>query len=129
MSDDSVTAKDPLADLHPELQKMIPAKEVIYDAIMGKIEPELLSSNLSALTEKYKDESAEDRKARMQKYKAAFTAYDKAFQEWIAKLGDAVTEERKDAFEKAELGSREEDAGQMSNLESAFETADPPSHS
>jgi len=46
----------------------------IYDRIMTGIEPELTTEQLPTLSEKYKDETDEQKQARADRYNAAFDA-------------------------------------------------------
>ena len=48
----------------------------LYDFIMQTIEPDLLSSTIGTLDEKYAGESATDRNARLFRYKKAFEDFD-----------------------------------------------------
>ena len=52
----------------------------LYDAIMREIEPELLPGALAGLEGKYAGETREEQELRMQRYQAAFDAFDAALQ-------------------------------------------------
>lgn len=115
--------QDPLAGLDPKIRAMVPPGVDIYDALMGEIEPELLSVNLPVLDRVYAKESKADRAKRMQRYKKAFEQYDLAFQSWLGQLNKEVDEQRRDAFEKAETQMASIDAGLLSKIESSMDEA------
>jgi hypothetical protein len=52
--------------------------EWVYDEIMRHIEPDLLTAEIAGHPQKYRDETAEQRVARMAHYDKAFAAYDAA---------------------------------------------------
>jgi len=52
--------------------------DALYDSIMAKIEPELLTANLPKIKELTQRETVEQRTARAQRYSQAFAAYDAA---------------------------------------------------
>jgi len=108
------------AALDPELAALIPSGSEIYDSLMEPIEKELLSKNLSSLEEKYKDESEEDKKKRMSRYRKAFAEYDKAYEKWINNLRGAVKQERSEAYRAAEENQKEEDSSLLTDLEAQF---------
>ena len=53
----------------------------LYDQIMGQIEPDLLSGSIPLLDEKYKSETPEQHKERMNAYEQAFKIFDEVFKE------------------------------------------------
>lgn len=106
--------------LDPKLAALIPSGSEVYDAIMGKIEPELVSGNLPLLAEKYRDEPEKERLARMQRYKAAFTKYDEVYDRWLSKMRTAVKAKRLDAFKKAEVKVKQQDETALQDLEAQF---------
>lgn len=58
----------------------------VYDTLMAEIEPELMSTTINALDEKYKDESEEDRAARMERYQRAFIVLEECLRDLDADL-------------------------------------------
>lgn len=62
--------------------KILSGKDV-YNRIMGSIEPELMTESLPTLMAKYANENQTDRDARMERYKKAFVAYEKAYKEFL----------------------------------------------
>jgi hypothetical protein len=97
----------------PEPPK-IPSGKEIYDSIMAKIEPELVSQNLPSLKEKYERENPEERGIRGKRYKAAYKKYDAAFKAYIADLERKVNTYRREALKSAEARDRE---NELSSLE------------
>ncbi|PIR53301.1 hypothetical protein COU76_01895 [Candidatus Peregrinibacteria bacterium CG10_big_fil_rev_8_21_14_0_10_49_10] len=108
--------------LDPEIQALIPSGTEIYDFLMAPIEPELLSSSIPTLREKYAGESEEEKQKRLDRYNTAFAAYDKAYDEWISGLKVAVKEERTTAYKAAEVKVKEEDEEALTELEKKFGT-------
>jgi len=78
----------PAGDL-PKPPRVLSATEM-YDALMGEIEPDLVSHNVLTLTEKYKEESPEERAKRAERYTNAFAAYEERLrryqEEWNMQL-------------------------------------------
>lgn len=90
----------------------MPSGKEIYDALMKKIEPELLSDNLPLLEKKFGKEPSKEHVERLKRYRAAFVAYDKALKAWAANLRLRLSQVRRRALRAAEgkLRTGEEDA-------------------
>ncbi len=101
----------------------VPSGDEIYDALMSKIEMELITVNLPMLDEQYADETPDERKARYERYQRAYEQYDLAFAEWIKTFHLAVEACRREVMKMAEEKDRVADAVAMNALEAAFETA------
>lgn len=95
----------------------IPTGREIYDALMSAIDMELVTDNIPHLDEKYEGESSEERKKRYQRYQQSYEKYDAAFKGWIGSLRGAVDAYRHDALRSAEAVSAEEEAKELSQLE------------
>ncbi len=66
------------------------SSQEMYDLLMEQIEPDLTSANIQSLDEKYADESAEDRRARLESYTIAFEIFKEALDDLEAEVqGDA----------------------------------------
>ena len=102
---------------------IIPSGKEIYDLLMEKIEPELVSASLPGLDEKYKDETEEEKKTRGLKYQKAFEDYDKACEKYIAQMKEKVATYRKNAFSGVESEDREKETEEMKNIESLIQNA------
>lgn len=113
-------AQTQTSGLDPAIAALIPTGNQVYDAIMGKIEPELISANLPGLEAKYAGESLEERQVRMQRYTLAFQEYDRVYGEWITNVQKAVKAKRTDALQKAEIQLQEKDAAALADLEAHF---------
>lgn len=102
---------------------VIPTGIAVYDSLMAAIEPDLLSTNIDTLNEKYKDESDEENKARCERYTHAFDAYDSAYAKWEMDMNTQVNMHRRRALRSAEEDSRTEESSILGNLESTFSSA------
>ena len=90
----------------------------IYDQIMAKIEPELMSAVLPTLTEKYKNETPEQAKSRGERYAKAFEEYDRQYASFVVQLDAKVHAFERQAVASVEKESLKEESSQLSNLES-----------
>lgn len=96
----------------------MPTGREVYDGLMSKINPELLTDNLPHLDEKYVDETPEQRKARYAKYQQDFAAYDEAYATWIAEVEALADKMCKEALETAEAESRTQEEAVLQDVES-----------
>lgn len=95
----------------------------IYDAIMAEIQPELTSAIYPTLAEKYKDETEDDRAARMKRYEEAFAEYDKRYAVFLQKVNTDVHEMKKSARDAAEAKAHEQDVQSEADLLAQMESA------
>ena len=98
----------------------IPSAEELYNSIMRGIEPDLTTENIPGLSKKYAGETPEKKDARMDRYVAAYAAYDKAVAKYLKDLNKQVNAYRKEAFKSGEVKSKAAEAGQLSSIEAAF---------
>jgi hypothetical protein len=96
----------------------LPTGTEIYDEIMQRIDPELVSANLEHLDEPYGDESEDERKKRYERYGKAFTDYQKVYAVWSKNFQNAVKEYRRALVKTAESLSKEDEDAAMQLLES-----------
>ncbi len=97
----------------------IPGGPEIYDALMGKIDPDLLTVNVSHLDEKYAGETPEQKQTRLQRYRTAYEAYDAAFRAWVDQVQGTMNVFRSGALHAAERQDRAAlDAPVLATLES-----------
>ena len=101
----------------------MPKAEDIYDAIMGKIELELLTTSLPTLDEKYKNETPEQKKARMERYAKAYAAFDAQYTEWITDLKKKFADYKRKALKIAEEKLKEHEAEKLANFDSLLDAA------
>lgn len=98
----------------------IPTAEELYDSIMRGIEPELVRDQIPLLDEKYKDETPEQKTARMERYTKAFAAYDIAVEVTMKDLTAKVASYRRQALQEAENEEKGEEQGKIRDIEQKF---------
>jgi hypothetical protein len=98
--------------------------EEIYDAIMVSIEPELTSTQLPLIAEKYKDETAEEKQMRGMRYQKAFQAYEVKFSEYQGALQAAARNFQVHAMKSVEKDDRIKEESELSTIESTLSVAD-----
>lgn len=101
----------------------IPSGEEIYDQIMGKIEPELMTAVLPTLKEKYKDETPEAAKVRAQRYQVAFAEYDKQYAVYLQSQEGTMRSYQMNLGRAVENVARDDEAPKLGDLESAISAA------
>ena len=99
---------------------VIPEAHELYNFLMNSIEPDLKTTELDGLEEKYENESPEEQDARMKRYTAAFAAYEKALHDHARGLSTQIDQYRKKAFASAEADDRTQEEQEMSHLENLF---------
>lgn len=92
----------------------------IYDEIMGQIEPELLSTVLPTLKEKYKDETPQQAQERNARYDAAFAEYDKRYAQYMVDLSTKVHALQRTVRADEEKDVKTAEAQELSSLESSI---------
>lgn len=98
----------------------IPTGEELYNALMSKIEPDLVTSVLPTLDAKYKGESKEDAAARAKRYEAAFAEYEKQLKAYVAGLQGQVHQYKRAAIQSAEKDERTKEGTELNSLEQAI---------
>ena len=101
----------------------IPSGEEVYNGIMGRIEPELLTTVIPTLEEKYKGETEAQRAARLERYKKAYEEYDRQYEAWTLELKTLVTRARREALESAEKKEKVKEEVVLQNIDSQMKTA------
>jgi len=94
-----------------------PTGQEIYDGIMGRIEPELLTANLDRLDDPYKGETPEEHKKRYERYSRAFAQYKVEYGKWVANLNQAVAAYKRAVTQAAEGAEKEQEAELLKHLE------------
>lgn len=84
----------------------IPTGRELYDALMGHIEPELVTDAVKMIDGKYNDETPENHAMRMKRYNLAFERYEESYRQYMATLDAQVTRYRRAAFAHTELQDR-----------------------
>jgi len=100
----------------------VPAGTDVYDAIMGGIEPDLLTVNLTHLKEKYASETSDQHAARMERYRVAYEKYDAAFAQWVSVTTNAMSSYKRDVMQHAENVDRNREANALTQLEQSINT-------
>ncbi|MDD4628446.1 MAG: hypothetical protein PHE68_03580 [Candidatus Peribacteraceae bacterium] len=87
----------------------LPTGQALYDAIMGQIEPDLVTAELPKLPEKFSKDTPEEKAARSERYKRAYEQYDLLFDELVEKPLKQVKTKRKNtmAFIENATGRKE----------------------
>ena len=91
--------------------------EWFYDEIMRHIEPDLLTNVIPMHAEKYKQETQEQRVARMKAYDAAFTIFDKVAAEYEKEFMDGVQALKKKSRAKAVKEEKSEKRKELKHIE------------
>ena len=107
----------------PPVPPKIPTGRELYDALMVHIEPELTSEGSKLIAETYKNETPENKVARMQRYELAFERCDQAYNDYLQTLDTQVNRYQREAFAHAEMTDRQEDEGMLDKLGTLFQTA------
>lgn len=94
----------------------------IYDGIMATIEPDLVTTARATLDAKYRGETPEQRKTRLDRYNTAFEEYERRYARFIEDLHAQSAAQLKRAREAFERSSRERESAQLSSIEAAIST-------
>ena len=89
----------------------------LYDQIMGQIEPDLLSDQIPLLEEKYKTETAEERKNRTDAYAKAFHIFDEVFKEMASGIYAEVEQLKHLAQKDRAFDEQSQHQGELQSLE------------
>ncbi|MEK7137806.1 MAG: hypothetical protein AAB853_06020 [Patescibacteria group bacterium] len=98
----------------------IPTGEEIYDALMSQIEPELTSSQLPLLAEKYKDETPDQKEVRRKRYNAAFAKYDELYTAYVADMDARIHRYHREALRSIEEWSTGQESKKLDDIAASF---------
>ncbi|OGJ56027.1 hypothetical protein A2635_04955 [Candidatus Peribacteria bacterium RIFCSPHIGHO2_01_FULL_51_9] len=101
----------------------IPSGEEVYNAIMGRIDPDLLTGTIPTLETKYKGESEMQRAARLERYKKAYKEYDRQYAAWTQEVQVLVARARREALQSAEKKERVKEEQILQSLDSQMTAA------
>ena len=87
---------------------------------MKQIEPELLSSSLPLLKEKYKNETTEQKEIRRKRYNAAFVKYDELYAVYIADMEARIRRYRREAMQSIEVWSQTREGEKLNDIAASF---------
>lgn len=96
---------------------IIPTGEELYNMLMGKIEPDLVTGQLALLDAKYANETPEQAKARALRYEQAFAEYQKQLTVYLSGLKGKVHEFQATARQSLEHEAREKEGDAIGSLE------------
>jgi hypothetical protein len=105
----------PIIDDEQDEPLAVGVGQLVYDTIMGRIEPELTTAFRPFLESLYATENPAQRAKRMERYKAAFAKYER---EYAAASGEALSE-----LKTARHASRADVEEQAVRAETAAEEA------
>ena len=98
----------------------VPDGDEIYDTLMGKIEPELLSYNIPYLREAIEGDTPEERRERGERYVKAYEEYDRQFAEYQKELKNQFLSYKKNSLSALEGHMKIVDNEQIAELETAI---------
>jgi hypothetical protein len=102
---------------------VIPNGQEIYNLLMKDIESDLLPENLDILEGKYKGETAEEKRARKNRYNAAFEKYDKELDKYLKDLDQKILQYKKTAIKSLEEKNRSTEDSDLSAIENEINNA------
>jgi hypothetical protein len=97
-----------------------PLPQRLYDTFMAEIEPDLMSTNVTALAQKYADESPKQHAERMARYQVAYKKFQDRLAGFMKDLLQIIRMGRRSALQKNESTSRGSESVQLSGIEQAF---------
>ncbi len=92
----------------------------LYDSIMGDIEPELLSANLSLLKETYANETPDERAVRAARYEVAYAEYDVRFAKNCEDWNEQLHAYKRHALQNVESRVQIQEAAELSSIETSL---------
>lgn len=96
--------------------------EQVFDVIMGAIEPELTSAEVNLLTEKYANETPEEKEAREERYNRAYEEYDRRFALFQKALDEKANAIHREAMHSVEANDRAAEQNDLANIEASLST-------
>lgn len=100
----------------------LPSGREIYDWIMGQIEPELMSSALTLLKQKYTNETSEKKEARRIRYNQAFAKYYEMYQAYIEDMHARIRRYHREAMRSLEEHDRQREEQSLNDLAASLFT-------
>jgi molecular chaperone GrpE (heat shock protein) len=101
---------------------ILPSAVELYDAIMSEIEPDLMTTRVRFLKEKYGTETIEQATARRARYAAAFKKYEEKMKEHMATLQAQVSAYRKNVLKEQESATNQSEEKFLFNLSNVIST-------
>ena len=94
----------------------IPSGKEIYDSIMREIEPELLSSIIPTLNEKYKNETPLEWEQRKKRYNKAFAKFHQVYDVYMEDLRIRIHRYHQESMKDFEEQSRLQEERSLNHL-------------
>jgi hypothetical protein len=94
----------------------------LYDELMAIIEPDLTTTQLPLLREKYNNESPKETQVRAERYTKAYGEYDKQYDCFVRNAKEQLNQYRYNAFQSLEKEDRARDQAKLSVLEATLLT-------
>lgn len=94
-----------------------------YDLIMAEIEPELVSTQVPLLDEKYKDETPQQAAERTERYNRAFEKFQQVASQVMSTMDAQTDAERTRILKKGKKKMKAEEAAEISAIEQSFNDA------
>jgi len=107
------------------LPPQIPGGDEVYDRLMSAIEPDLVTAVLPTLEQKYANETQQERDVRMERYKKAFLAYQKAHAEFLMSQEGQVRGYKKNMMSSVEQRAGSSDINALADIESQMSAMNP----
>ncbi len=98
------------------------SKDWLYDTIMGQIEPDLTTTQIDHLEEKYKGETENQKKERHAAYEEAFVLFEKIFKQVTEKVEADVREQHLKAQKQRDREEQKEKTKEMSQVEKELDS-------
>lgn len=96
----------------------VPSGDEVYDRIMGEVEPELMTSQLPLLKDKYKDETPEESRTRARRYTDAFKEYDRRYRQYLLEQKSTLRIYQHNLVRSSEDRSTGREQGILTDIES-----------
>lgn len=96
------------------------AGKALYDALMSKIEPDLVSTAIPTLAEKYSNETEVEKERRRKRYNKAYEKFYDALDTYLYDMQMRIKRYRKQGMETIEQISAFHDDQHLDNLAASF---------
>jgi hypothetical protein len=92
----------------------------LYDLIMGQIEPDLLSVNVDGLAARYVQQTPEERSERAQRYRNAFSEYERRLTEYQRQWDEQLRTYKRLAIAYIEHQAQSGEVTDLQSIESSL---------
>lgn len=105
----------------PPTPPVVLGGQELYDFIMGAIEPDLLSTNVGSLVQKYANQTDAEREERAVRYRNAFDEYERRLQQYQKEWDEQLRTYKRLAISYIEHESQNDESAQLEEIESSFD--------